>query len=282
MMNLLYGSSDFNDLLQECYLTQSSFLSGIEFLIKANVYDNKDGLFYSSFFNLSIGIERFLKIALVTEYMYSNNFQKPDFKYLKSKNHNLITSFNDCSDVFKKHGVDISHINETHQAFELFNFLSTYAEKTRYQNLNKLTNSKAANQIHPMHSWMNLSEDYLRKYIKNEKINTELLKHYSKYPLVSGVTHYLDFNGAPLLAIDLLMYQYIIKKSRPYVLNDLIQTLKPIHQALNIISLEANNGPNADFSSKVPIPYYGDLFPFFYADIEAFKKVKNWIHRYNR
>lgn len=64
MINLLYGSSDFNDLLQECYLTQSSVLSGIEFLIKANLYDNKDGLFYSSFFNLSIGIERFLKNAL--------------------------------------------------------------------------------------------------------------------------------------------------------------------------------------------------------------------------
>lgn len=281
MINLLYGSSDFNDLLQECYLTQSSVLSGIEFLIKANVYDNKDGLFYSSFFNLSIGIERFLKIALVTEYMYSNNFQKPDYKFLTSKNHNLITSFNDCADVFKKYGAEISHIDETHQAQELFNFLSTYAEKTRYQNLNKLTNSKKTDPIHPIHSWMNLSENYLRKYVKNEKINTELLKHYSRYPSATGYTYHLDFNGFPLLAVDLIMYQYIIKKSRPYILNDLIQTLKPIYQILNRISLEANNGVNADFSGKVPLPYYGDLFPFFYADIKSFKKVKNWIHRYS-
>jgi hypothetical protein len=279
-MNFLYGSSEFNDLLQECHLAQSSILSGIEFLVKANIYDNKDGLFYSSFFNLSIGVERFLKIALVTEYMYSNNFRKPNYKYLTSKNHNLITSFNDCADVFNKHGAEIPHLDETHQAQELFNFLSTYAEKTRYQNLNKLTNSNKTDPIHPIHAWVEISESYLRKYIKNEKINAELLKHYSKYPMATGFTYHLDFNGSPLLAIDLLMYQYIIKKSRPYIINDLIQTLKPIHQMLNKISLETNNDPNADLNGAVPFPYYGDLFPFFFADIELFKRVKNWIHRY--
>lgn len=280
MINFIYGSSNFNDLLQECFLAKSSILSGIEFLIKANVYDDRDGLFYSSFFNLSIGVERFLKIALVTEYMYSNNFQKPNHSFLTSRNHNLITSFNDCADAFKKHGAEISHINEIHHAQELFNFLSTYADKTRYQNLNKLTNSKKTDLTHPIHSWMRLSESYLRKYVNHGKINTELLKHYSKYPLVDGFAYHLDFNGSPLLNIDLLMYQYIIKKSRPYIINDLIQTLKPIYQMLDEISLKANNGSNVDLKGAVPFPYYGELFPFFYADIELFKRVKNWINRY--
>lgn len=281
MMTLLYGNSDFNDLLQECYLTQSSMLSGIEFLTKANIYDNKDGLFYSSFFNLSIGIERFLKIALVSEYMYTNDFQKPDAKFLEKKGHNLIKLFNSCAEIGCKYDIPISPLDKEHKAYDLFDFLSSYAKKTRYQNLNKLTNKYEEYDKHPIHSWADISGSYLRKYVKNDKIESELLRHYNKYPYATGFTHYLDFNGHPLMYPDLLMYQYIVQRSKPYILNDLIQTLKPIYRMLNKISLDCNNGPNADLNSLVKLPYYGELFPFFYADLQLFKRTKNWINRYS-
>ncbi len=281
MMTFLYGNSDFNDLLQECYLTQSSMLSGIEFLTKANIYDNKDGLFYSSFFNLSIGIERFLKIALLSEYMYTNNFQKPEVSFLKDKSHNLIKLFNSCAEIVKKYDIPIKPLDNKHQAYDLFYFLSSYATKTRYQNLDKLTNKYEKYDKHPIHSWTNISESYLRKYVKSEKIESELLKHYNKYPNATGFTYYLDFSGHPLLSVDLLMYQYIIKKSKPYILNDLIQTLRPIYRMLDKISLNCNNGPDSDLNGPVRFPYYGELFPFFYADLNLFKRVKSWINRYS-
>lgn len=280
-MQLLYGNSDFNDLLQECYLTQSSMLSGIEFLTKANIYDNKDGLFYSSFFNLSIGIERFLKIALVSEYMYTNNFQKPNAKFLENKGHNLIKLFNSCAEIGSKYEIQISPLDIEHQAYELFNFLSSYANKTRYQNLNKLTNKYEKYDKHPIQSWAEISENYLRKHVKNERIESELLRHYNKYPYAIGFTNYLDFSGHPLMQIDLLMFQYIVQRSKPYILNDLIQTLKPIYNILDKISFDCNNGPNADLSSLVKLPYYGELFPFFYADLQLLKRTKNWINRYS-
>lgn len=281
MMNLLYGNSDFNDLLQECYLIQSSMLSGIEFLTKANIYDNKDGLFYSSFFNLSIGIERFLKIALVSEYMYTNNFQKPDAKFLEKKGHNLIKLFNSCAEIGSKYNTPIALLDTEHQAYELFNFLSSYANKTRYQNLNKLTNKYERYDKHPIHSWAEISEAYLREYVKGEKIESELLKHYNKYPNAAGFTYYLDFSGQPLMQLDLLMYQYIVQRSKPYIMNDLIQTLKPIYRMLDKISIDCNNGPNTDLNSLVKLPYYGELFPFFYADLKLFKRTKTWINRYS-
>lgn len=281
MMSFLYGSSDFNDLPQESYLTQSSMLSGIEFLVKSNIYDNKDGLFYSSFFNLSIGVERFLKLALLSEYMYTNNFQKPNNNFLKDKSHNLIKLFNSCAEVVKKYDISIAPLDEKNQSYDLFSFLSSYATKTRYQNLDKLTNRFEKYDDHPIHAWTNISENYLRKYVKNEKIELELLRHYNKYPNATGFTYYLDFNGHPLMQVDMLMYQYIIKKARPYILNDLIQTLRPIFRMLDKISLDCNNGPNSDLNGPVRLPYYSELFLFFYADLELFKRVKNWVNRYS-
>ncbi|MCK4115381.1 hypothetical protein [Acinetobacter radioresistens] len=280
MMKLIYGSTDFNDLLQECFLARTSILSGIEYLIKANIYDESDGLFYSSFFSLSIGIERFLKIALVAEYMYTHNFQKPNEKFLTQKSHNILKLFNECAEVTSKYNITIMPLDNNPLAYELFNFISSYATKNRYQNLNKLTNKYDKYDKHPIHAWFEISKNYLSQNFSGEKINRELLKYYNKYPHAIGFSPYLDFHGHPLLYPDLLMCQYVVKKSKPYIINDLIQTLKPIYTMLDQISFDCNNGPNADPSGPVKLPYFGELFPIFYSDIDQYKRLKKWVDRY--
>lgn len=280
MITFLYGNSEFNDLLQECYLADTSILTGIEYLIKAELYNNDDGLFYSSFFSLSIGIERFLKIALVTEFMYSNNFKKPTEKLLKEPGHNLIRLFNQFTEVSKKYDISIPPLDTTNPAYNLIKFISAYATKNRYQNLDKLTNKHDDYDRHPIHEWLKISESYLRSSTKIEKIETDLLKYYNKYNHPTIYTNYLDFDGHPLLYVDLLQYRFIVNKAKPYILNCLIQTLKPIYIMLDNISMECNNGENTDLIGPVKIPYYGELFPIFYADLDLFKRVKKWVGRY--
>lgn len=51
-------------LAQEAHLTKNTILSGFDLLLKANFFQDKDGYFYSSFFHISIGMERLLKLAL--------------------------------------------------------------------------------------------------------------------------------------------------------------------------------------------------------------------------
>ena len=62
-------SEKFKLLQQEGYLTQSSLCQGLTFLRKANLGEKERGLFYSAFFQLSIGIERFMKIVVILDYM---------------------------------------------------------------------------------------------------------------------------------------------------------------------------------------------------------------------
>lgn len=282
MIKSIYGNSNFNDLLQESYLANTSILSGIEYLLKAELFGNQDGMFYSAFFSLSIGIERFLKVALVSEYMYQNNYQKPSERLLKEPSHNLLKLLNANLKLTSKYNIDNGTFSDEVLEHDLISFLSTYATTNRYLNLNNLTNSNYKNHKHPIHEWVILSERFLRESIKYEKIESELLKIYSKNEKYGvGFTNLLDFDGHPLLAVDMWQYQYIVNKSKPFILYRLIQTLKPIYKMLDKISYESNNGANADLKGLMNLPYYGELFPLFYTDLDALKKVKKWVNRYN-
>ena len=280
MMQFLYGNSNFNDLLQESYLAGTSILSGMEYLFKAELFNENDGMLYSSFFSLSIGIERFLKIAVVSEYMYSNNFEKPTEKLLRGLGHNLVNLLDYCTDLCSKYEINIPEGTRDSLNLELISFLSRYATSNRYQNLNKLTSQTKQKDKHPIHEWALISEDFLRKNIKPRIIEKELLNLYGKLRYV-GYTNYLDFNGHPLLSVDLLQYQYVARKAKPYMIYNLIQTLRPIYRMLDKISLECNNGPNADLNGPVQLPYYGELFPFFFVQLDQLKRTKKWVNRYN-
>lgn len=282
MIKIIYGNSNFNDLLQESYLANTSILSGIEYLLKAELFSNHDGMFYSAFFSLSIGIERFLKVALVSEYMYQNNYEKPPARLLTEPGHNLLKLLNANLSLLKKYDIKNSSFSDDMLEYDLINFLSKYATTNRYLNLNNLTNSNHNSHKHPIHEWVALSDDFLRDSIKYERLESELLKIYSKNEKYGvGYTNFLDFDGHPLLNVDIWKYQYIVNKSKPYIIYRLIQALKPIYRMLDKISFDSNNGPNADLEGLMKLPYYGELFPFFYTDLEKLKRVKKWVNRYS-
>jgi len=81
-MDLRFGKS-FHLLAQEGHLAKSALLSGFDFLLRAEANANKDGQFYAAFFQLSIGIERLLKLVVVAQHMLENNFVSPTPKQLK-------------------------------------------------------------------------------------------------------------------------------------------------------------------------------------------------------
>ena len=66
-MNLIGFDRKFTLLTQEAHLAKNTLLSGFDLLLKANFFQDKDGYFYSAFFNLSIGMERLLKLDALLE-----------------------------------------------------------------------------------------------------------------------------------------------------------------------------------------------------------------------
>ncbi|MBO9632302.1 MAG: hypothetical protein J7578_04240, partial [Chitinophagaceae bacterium] len=71
-------------LSKEAALSSMNLGVGLTFIRK---YDfAKLGFIYQSFFSLSIGLERIMKLILLYEYIYNHN-SYPNFGYLKSKGH---------------------------------------------------------------------------------------------------------------------------------------------------------------------------------------------------
>jgi hypothetical protein len=75
----------FTLLTQEAHLTKNSLLSGFDLLLRANYFQDKDGYFYSSFFHLTIGLERLMKLAVISDYMLKNGYTAPGDRYLRNE-----------------------------------------------------------------------------------------------------------------------------------------------------------------------------------------------------
>ena len=73
-------------LEQEGLLAQACLCNGLTALRRANLGDKK-GLFYSAFFELSIGFERTLKLILILDHMARNQLDPPDSKTVEDYGH---------------------------------------------------------------------------------------------------------------------------------------------------------------------------------------------------
>ena len=79
-------------LEQEGLLAQACLCNGLTALRRANLGDKK-GLFYSAFFELSIGFERVLKLVLILDHMARNQLVPPDSKTVEDYGHKLRALF---------------------------------------------------------------------------------------------------------------------------------------------------------------------------------------------
>jgi hypothetical protein len=90
-------------LEQEGLLAQACLCNGLTALRRANLGDKK-GLFYSAFFELSIGFERVLKLVLILDHMARNQLVPPDSKTVEDYGHKLRSLLRPTKAVCAAHG----------------------------------------------------------------------------------------------------------------------------------------------------------------------------------
>lgn len=91
-------------LQQEGFLAQACLCNGLTALRQANLGDSK-GRFYSAFFELSIGLERVLKLVLILDHMARQQLQPPDTKTVKNYGHKLSALFNSAKTINTARGI---------------------------------------------------------------------------------------------------------------------------------------------------------------------------------
>lgn len=274
----------FTLLSQEAHLTKNTILSGFDLLLKANYFQDKDGYFYSSFFNISIGIERLLKLAIVTDHMLKNSYSTPTIKQLKGKfGHDINTLYIECRKLIprycKKDG-DILSLEAEDQA--LIGFLSEYAKDSRYFNLNEVCEAKMDRS--PLDKWLDIARAVYDKHTPHqarEKGAKDLLHRMDTEGRPNGFTAFLDEQGHPMTRFDCLHRQYIIEKSASLLIWRLVEIFRPIHFLLEAMACEASVYEESQGSPLMIIPHYENFFYFFMADKATIKRRKRWLATFN-
>lgn len=274
----------FTLLAQEAHLTKNTILSGFDLLLKANFFQDKDGYFYSSFFNISIGMERLLKLAVITHHMLTNSYSTPTVKQLKNQfGHDVKTLYGECVKLMPTY-----HPKRTKQPSletedqALIDFFTEYATNSRYFNLNEVCEARMDRS--PLDKWLEIARSVYERHTPHQvrhKCAMDLMYSMDRTGRPNGFTTYLDESGHPMMVFDCLHRQYVIQKSAPLVIWRLVEILRPIHLLLEAMAHKASEYEKSQGKPIMIIPHYEDFFYFLLADKAAIKRRKRWLGIFN-
>jgi hypothetical protein len=163
-------------LEQEGLLARACLCNGLTALRNANLGDKK-GLFYSAFFELSIGFERTMKLILILDHMANNNLIPPDSNTIKSYGHKLILLFDSTKTICVTHGLNSLHDFQADSLpLKILTFLDHFAQTDgRYANINKLTGHRHHAMADPLVQWGKIANLIFQKHATNKQRQRAML-----------------------------------------------------------------------------------------------------------
>lgn len=271
-------------LQQEGYLTRSCLHTGFFALSKANISNNQ-GDFYVAFFQLSIGLERLMKLTLILDYMAANELQLPNTELLKDYQHDLIKLVRSIGTIGKRISESdlISEVLDQHAIEnEILVFLDEFARKTRYSNLDTLT--KKQGSVDPLMKWSKLSKRVFNKDIPQEvKQNLKNQTNAISQILASNtVVMASDLERKPLSFEDGLWQQSMFSTVAPLMLWRIMKIVYPIYEVMDNVcglaqAVNLSLNPN-----EMVIPTMNEFFiDFISSDRDFVLDLEQWLIKKN-
>ncbi|HTK19027.1 MAG TPA: hypothetical protein VL442_05930 [Mucilaginibacter sp.] len=262
----------FRLLQQEAILTKSCIMIGIEYLLKGNFDDYHKGSYYSSFFQLSIGFERIMKLIVISNYMMENNYSPIPENELRKRGHRLINLHEELKKTAIKYpDSNISEINKQSIDFDLLLFLDNFALSTgRYYNISNL---KQETVLDPLITWQALitrikREDFTEKIRYNvETITFQNIDIGLQLDDIVNNTGYVK---------DVHSF-FSTQRANHFVVWHLMNLLIPLAKLLDSISMKCHESQTKSKKYDYPpFPYYGEIFDFIYLSKKQIMSKKRW------
>ena len=248
-------------LIKECGLTATSIDQGLISLRKSHFAAK--GLYYQSFFLLSIGIERLLKLIFIVKTLVEKD-EFPNNNELKNYGHNIIKMF----ELITGELYPNDNFLENNDLFKpILTFLSEYAQSSRYYNLDTLSGRNTVTGD-PLHVWYDIQQVIKIKHCKVKDFNAyeqELIDRLKN----NSFFLYTTENDKPVSnAYEYFEEGKYLDKIQGYSVWYFYQI---INYLVKILLKEADK--------KRMLPCYSDFFPLFdnqYMTKEQILKKKQW------
>lgn len=181
---------DFLLLIREAGLASMAIGEGLTFLRKNNFTKHPYALY--SFFSLTTGLERLLKLILIYEYRKVNS-DFPKNNYLKKYSHNLIDLFEKAKQIANSIGCVETYSDVNNKiCTNILILLNEFAKSSRYYNLDMLS-GHSQQYDEPLKRW-------------NELVNNEIISLHYKVP--KGLDEIDDAIESVHTNITVLHYDY--------------------------------------------------------------------------
>ena len=267
-------------LKQEAYLSRSALLYGFDAILKSNVQDTDRGNYYVALFQLSIGIERLLKLTLILEYMIENEMQMIPKAILKNVySHGILKLYGSCQKTAIKYFVkEMPFVNAGDSEYKMLGILDRFAMSSRYHNTNEL--SGQAMDSDPLKDWWNEVLTHAIFDCVPSKKRTDLFEETIRECDVgfgNGYTTEIDFNGNIMTRVDVIFMAKVLRIANPYVNWFLVKTLRPVYDILfELISRIDETMLGYGAQSREQIPYLYEFFPFLLLDKKSVLRRRKW------
>ncbi len=244
----------------ECSIIKGLLINGFNNLLRAKwdpiEYDYK---FFLAFYQVSQGLERINKIAIICNHMLENNYLLPPKDKIKGLSHNLAKTYKSATG------------NDLTDKYKIVKFLSDFNSQGRYENLNKLTSNEEGVSI--LIEWSDICEEVYQgnRTVRGlEQDYKDIIQQSDEiFPLLT------DFNQK--LQMNVFLNQKItIEKSASLIIWEIIKLFKPIYDDLDNINVKsyAYEMSESNKGSQMVIPVFSEFFYeiFMLSEKEALKK----------
>lgn len=271
-------SESFSLLSQEAYLTKSSLLTGFAHLRKANISDDSKGLFYSAFFQLSIGFERLMKLVIVTDYMAKNDLKSMTDEELRNKySHKIKNLYGGCLTLAIEREMSLSEfVSDDEFDYEILSFLHEFALSARYYNLSKLSNSQKSKD--PLSEWWSILSTIISSDVPSKKknqIESESIRicdaiGNNSFTMVRGLDQQL------MTTLDAIAYPQLIQAASSYAVWRTFRIIKPLYSLMTRIVEDIHEVEHKKGHKYPLVPYLYEFFPFLLLDKSSVLKKRKW------
>jgi len=266
-------------LEQEGLLAQACLCNGLTALRHANLGDKK-GLFYSAFFELSIGFDRVLKLALILDHMARNQLIPPDSKAVEDYGHKLHSLFDATKAVFATHGVTaLDAFQPSSLPIVILGFLDDFAHPGgRYSNINKLTGHKHQAMADPIVQWGEIASQIMQtqatpKEHQRAQLNGQMASLAFGDAAASLIS---DLNQQPMDVAPLHVRASELDTAAKYAIYALVTLIAALREVIDALCDSAWTANPPGKSGVAVVPGMKDFLQFAWADRQYVMRKRQW------
>lgn len=230
------------------------------------------GIYWQSFTNLSVGLERLAKLVILLDYLHHHG-NYPDFQTLRNYGHDLNKLYTISKQIVLNNNIKFDFIDnlDSEIHINILTILSNFAKGDRYANLDFLT---GMNDKNPISDWSSKVDDWIWENKISQKKKDRMIGLYDdNYALIHpNICFPITETNQEITSIrELSKLEARNSMIIPYRKLYIVQIIRYWVEILLWLQ-------NLCYSKC--IPDFSEDFPLFLQKDDYIKRRKNWTKRY--